>query len=87
MMDLSPENFDFSTYFQQYGYDKNLNFVQFYGNKGQDAFGNFYKLGKYIEYNGVIADNIKALYHSAKFPDEIKKKFNKLSAIQVGSKV
>lgn len=92
-INISPEQFDFSKYFGQYGFDKNKDFVAFYGNKGQDLFGNFWrcqsmsqshtgKLSKYIEYNGVKADNVEALYQSAKFSGELKKKFNKLTPLQ-----
>jgi hypothetical protein len=81
-MEIGSELFNFAKYFGQYGYNKNLNFVAFYGNKGQDMFGNFWKLGKYITYGGIKADNIETLYHAAKFPGTIRKKFNKLSALQ-----
>ncbi|XWV26202.1 hypothetical protein QJ857_gp0874 [Tupanvirus soda lake] len=82
-MDIKPEDIDFSIYFKQYGFNKNSNFVAFYGNKGQDIFGNFYELSKFIKYNDVVANNIEALYHSCKFSDpNIKTKFNKLTGLQ-----
>ncbi|XWV24955.1 hypothetical protein QJ856_gp0825 [Tupanvirus deep ocean] len=82
-MNIEPENIDFSCYFKQYGFNKNSNFVAFYGNKGQDIFGNFYELSKFIKYNDISANNIEALYHSCKFIDPgIKIKFNKLSGLQ-----
>jgi N-glycosidase YbiA len=71
---------DLSNYFQQYGYDPKADYALFYGNKGQDAFGNFYRLKEPIIYDGVTADNTEALYHSAKFIDpEIKARFNGVS--------
>ena len=81
-MDISLEEFDFSKYYGQYGYYPEKNFVVFYGNKGQDLLGNFWPMPKNISYNGVKANNIEALYHSAKFPLKISKKFNGLTAIK-----
>lgn len=74
--------FDLSKYFGQYGYDNNRNFVPFYGNRGQDLFGNFWQFSRNMEYCGIKANNVEALYHAMKFPDEIRKKFNKLGPLE-----
>ena len=66
---MDIEQFDFLEYFGQYGYDKNRNFVPFYGNHGQDLFGNFWILPKKISYAGIKANNLETLYHAAKFSD------------------
>lgn len=79
---MELKQFDFSTYFKQYAYDKTKKFVAFYGNKGQDLFGNFWILSKNISYNGITANNVESLYHSAKFTNNIKQEFNNLSPLK-----
>lgn len=75
--------FDLSDYFVQYGYDPSKKFAAFYGNKGQDIFGNFWIMPKRVVYGGVHANNIEALYHASKFLNgEIRNKFNNLSPLQ-----
>lgn len=82
LMDLMPENFNFPQYFGQYGFDKNKEYVAFYGNKGQDMFGNFWRMKHLMSYNGISADNVEALYHSCKFTDDsIKMKFDRLAPL------
>lgn len=77
------EQFDISQYFKQYNYNSELPFVPFYGNKGQDLFGNFWIMSKQLTYCNVTANNTEALYHSAKFIDlKIKQKFNDISPIK-----
>lgn len=70
-------------FFGSYGYNCDKNYVLFYGSRGEDLFGNFYKLKKKIYFNDIEADNIETLYHSSKFLDsKIKKQFENLSGIQ-----
>jgi ribA/ribD-fused uncharacterized protein len=75
--------YDLNRWFQQYGYHSELSFVAFYGNKGQDLFGNFYECHDSMTYNGITARNSEALYQGSKFTDpELKQKFNNLKGIQ-----
>jgi ribA/ribD-fused uncharacterized protein len=77
----------------QYRYNDKLPFVPFYGDIGQDLFGNFWDTSTSenddesrltFYYKGCVATNVECLYQASKFSHikDLSKKFNNLPADQ-----
>jgi ribA/ribD-fused uncharacterized protein len=72
-------NVNLSKYFVQFGYVPSSPFIAFYGDEGQDLFGNFWKSNFLCTFGDCSSFSVETLFQAAKFP-QLSYKFNQLSA-------
>jgi N-glycosidase YbiA len=59
---------DLTNYCMQFGYVHSSPFLAFYGDKGQDLFGNFWEAPYKMTVEKCTASSVETLFHASKYP-------------------